>query len=117
MAKEKTGIFTILSALTVPEDVVKLKDGQSVSPGDEVRLPTEYGEHLVSLRVAKAGSTKAETKPAKKQDTGKAKEIADAEAALATAKDALSNAETDEANATAQKSVDDAQAALDALKG
>lgn len=125
MAKaKKTAVYTILSALAVPDDVVKLKDGQDLAPGDTPRLPVEYGDHLVSLRAARegasAGDDDAEAKAAEEKKAAEAKAaeekaIAEAQAELDAAKARLDAADGDEAKAAAKTEVDNAQAKLEAL--
>lgn len=55
MSKSETAYYRIKSPLTVPASVMEPPDGQAettLARGEVVGLPTGYGEHLVSLRIA-----------------------------------------------------------------
>lgn len=119
---------------TIPADVLKSDKDRVCGPGESVKVPKAYADHLIERRIAVAAeeATKANTKAA----TPKGKETANSKTKDATAKTAnddphaalnenvakaekaVANAKTDETKAKAQKFLDAANQALsDATAG
>ena len=104
---------------TIPASVLKSKDDRVCSPNEPVKVPKDYGDHLVERRIADAVEEIAKSKP--KAATSK-KAVADLQAELTTriteAEKALGEAETDKAKTDAQAVLDAAKQALtDATAG
>lgn len=97
----------------IPADVLKSDKDRDCGPGEPVKVPKAYADHLIERRIAVAAeeATKAKMKsaPPKKENTDPHAEL---KAKITEAEKALVEAETEEAKADAQKFLDTANQAL-----
>ncbi|HOV03441.1 MAG TPA: hypothetical protein PLJ34_08330 [Hyphomicrobiales bacterium] len=56
----KTGKFVLRTTVIFPDDVVRVARQAVGSRGETVRLPADYGEHLIVERLAEAVVTRSE---------------------------------------------------------
>ncbi len=102
--------YKMRATVIVPTAVAKLKS-QTLAPGETEKLPQEYGDHLVSERLADPASAAA--KRGRGGDTDKQREALETEVAEAEA--AVDAADGDLDKAAAETRLDEAKKALAAL--
>lgn len=97
----------------IPADVLKLKDDRVCSPNEPVKVPKDYGDHLVERRIAVAVGETTKSKPkAATPKKGEDGPHAALEANVTKAEKAVANAKTDATKAKAQEFLDAANQAL-----
>ena len=114
MANAKKKWVKLLTFVTIPADMLADKKEKRFDIGTKLQLPAAYADHLVHDRFA--AFCDAPKKQTASTGGADAKKLADAEAALAAAKEAFEKAQGTLDEAGAKEALDAAQAAVDALK-